>query len=101
MIKGYKISNHVLNDREQRIIRIGTTIGFGKIVFSRKSEEGKVEAITDTGILFILDEEAKMIITCYPINHRRLFSFFYNKKVPAEIYKTVKENEKKYPEFFK
>lgn len=65
----FKMTNHILEDRLNRMVHIGRIVGFGdEIVMKAKDPDvinESVLALTDTGIMLVLGEDEKFLITAY------------------------------------
>ena len=102
-----KFSSHVAIEREDRLVTIATTIGFGSVVdtFFRTEQSGEVRCycITDTGVLLIKDRRQKVLITAYAAHARKIASFYreIGKSVPRYLINVATNNEKKRAYLFK
>jgi len=92
MIKGYAISTHLIKERADRVAAIAQYIGFGEIKY-RFEKENKIEAITTTGILIVLDKQEKLIVTMYVPGIDKVFSLFGG-NVPREVKLQAEKNLK-------
>lgn len=85
-------TKHAVVDREERIVRIATTIGFGEIVAERESD-GKIKSITSTGVIWVHTKE-RVLVTAYVANINDAY-FVFDGRPPAKIVAVVKKNSKK------
>ena len=89
------LSEHVINDRVERLALIGSTIGFGEIikVKVKMGKYGKVKmCLTNTGVTIIKDVISDKVITAYACNLKELFFLYDSNRVPQHIYKIVHTN---------
>lgn len=94
MITGYNLSAHLINERMDRLEHIANTIGFGDIKYKKYySARNCIQAITDTGVLCILDEAGTTIITMYPLTITKAKAIF-KEHIPDSLYKTLRKNLK-------
>jgi hypothetical protein len=80
-------SQHCLEERQDRIVRIASTIGFGN-----------VHCLTDTGVVIVKDSREEMVITLFVCNIDRLYAYWRKMgqdKPPRQIMKVVENNERK------
>lgn len=86
-------SNHCIEDRNERVYEIASTVGFGEIMgyFPGAHE---VKAITTTGVLFIMTPNKKKVITLYIATMAQAKKLFKG-EVPAQLKKVLKGYEKK------
>ena len=90
-------TTHASADREERIIRIATTIGFGEVIgsFPNRNEHGPtMHCITDTGILIVKDRYEQNVITMFALKESRLH-YYYGDRVPKSLLQTVRNNQRK------
>lgn len=92
------MTNHAREDRADRLTYIALTIGFGNIVFERKSGEFR-ECITDTGVLMIKNLTKEVLVTAYIIGIDKAV-LLYKKEfgndamLPRSLYRTIINNRK-------
>lgn len=92
MLKGYKISKHVFEDREERIVKIGSTIGFGEIIKEAPyTKSNATILLTDTGVAYIVDKKSKFVITVYTATIDEV-TLIYEGNVPNYLKKRVLKN---------
>lgn len=94
MLKGYKVSTHLINDRADRVMFISKAMGFGEVSYHFKIKN-RYEALTTTGVLLVLAADKQTIITMYPVSHSKANALFHG-KIPLELEKVIRYNEKKY-----
>ena len=96
-----KFSEHAKVDREERIVRIATTIGFGETVasFPMCNQHGETtHFITDTGVVIIKDRAETRIITMFAVSENALFTYWKTHKhqaPPHWLVNVVRNNRKK------
>ena len=91
-------SEHAQYDRQDRIVRIATSIGFGEVVhiFRRKNQYGYTRhCITSTGVVVIKDDKQETVITMFACTEKQLLGYYNNRKPPNAVYKAVMRNSKK------
>ena len=88
-----EFSNHCIEERNERVYEIASTIGFGEIMqyFPGAHE---VKAITDTGVLLVMTPNKKKIITLYVVTMAQAEKIFKG-EVPAQLKKVLRRYEKK------
>ena len=95
------LTDHVVNDRLDRITAILTTVGVGEVVykFQESNQYGpNVHCITNTGVIIIKDAYEDKIITMFMLTERRLFAYWKTHMVgrpPQYLVKLVGNNQKK------
>ena len=92
------LSEHVINDRAERLALIGSTIGFGEIikVKIKMGKYGEVKmCLTNTGVTIIKELISDKVITAYACGLKELFFLYGSNRVPQHIYKTVYTNTTK------
>ena len=94
-------TNHLINDRLDRVTHILTTVGVGEILykFQESNQYGpNLHCITDTGVLIIKSADDDCIITMFMLTERRLFAYWKTHMVgrpPQYLIKLVGNNQKK------
>lgn len=93
----YTLSNHLLDDREDRAMLIATTITFGEEAFylKKKANKNRDMIITTTGVAFIVEEQ--IIVTMFALSLHKLNEVF-NNKAPAWLKNRVIKNSQKFPQ---
>lgn len=95
-MKNMKFSNHLRNDRADRINFILNTVGFGKIikmVSAARDNRPAWRGITNTGIMVVTDESKTTIITMWIASTKQLEKIYAEEVVPEVLYKRVRANE--------
>jgi|GEM_PF-6686067 len=102
-----EISQHIIQDRLERMVLIATTIGYGNVIkeFVTQGKYGKVrQCITDTGVVIIKELFTEKVITVYAIRINRAIALYRteapNERIPQKLYTTIINNEKKRPFLF-
>lgn len=100
MFNGYQVSSHLVNERAERVAAIAMTMGFGEIrwKFAGSNETGKrIEAVTTSGLIVVLSENEKLIVTMYPATVDKVTALFakLDKAVPPSLYQVLTKNKKK------
>ena len=90
-IKDFTWSTHARIDRQERMMAILMTIGFGEICYTKRTVKNRLMHFTDTGCILI--SEGKTIITGYVSTHEQMLEYF-NGEVPSTIRKIVKNSNK-------
>ena len=95
-------TNHLINDRLDRVTHILTTVGVGEVLykFQESNQYGpNLHCITDTGVLIIKSADDDCIITMFMLTERRLFAYWKahqtTRHIPQSLLNTVRNNEKK------
>ena len=97
MIK-IEFSEHAAQGREERMVQIATTIGFGEVfaTFPRRNQHGvTIHCITDTGVLIIKNVTQTKVITMFPLNEAKLRKYYQDQKIPYWLLKVVRNNYQK------
>ena len=91
------ITYHISEDRIDRAVFIMQTIGIGKIIkeVRQVDEKGRVgwQCLTDTGVLMVLSEDKKKVITVYIASQPKV-SAMYQGKTPSWLIAKVRNNRK-------
>jgi hypothetical protein len=91
------ISYHISEDRLDRACYIMQTIGIGEIIREQHSVDergrGYWRCFTNTGVMLIMDEPKKMVITLYIANQDQVSSI-YKGNTPSWVFAMVKKNIK-------
>ena len=92
-IKELNWSNHARVEREDRMMAILMTVGFGEICYEKKcvDDETRIQYFTDTGCILIVSGD--IIITGYIASIDQALGFFSG-KVPISIRKAVAHSNK-------
>lgn len=73
-----RFSNHVLNDRADRVAYIATTVGFGKVIARKKiiDDRGTVmRLLTDTGVILVTDPNEECVLTMWIADPTQIKNF--------------------------
>ena len=89
-ISSLTFSFHAYNDRADRIATIDNHIGWGQIV-KEKYYKNAYHCLTDTGVILIVDDSRKTILTLYMAD-RRALQAFYAGNAPQYLVNKVKSN---------
>lgn len=92
MFNDYTLSMHLRNDRADRVAKIATTIGFGEII-KETVHKGADILLSDTGVIFVVNKVAKIIITIYPGSVKEITAIYHG-KIPQPLFKQILKNEK-------
>lgn len=94
----HNVSNHLSEERIDRAVFIGTTIGFGEIIKKavRTNKEGKERCycITDTGVIIVKTLDEQVVITMYIAQFNQVSWIYGKEKIPTSLIRTVRKNEK-------
>ena len=96
MLKGYKVSRHLIQDRTERVEKIGKYVGFGTELFSVKDNRENCEfVVTTTGVLLVC--RGNFIITMICPDFQRMASVhkMAGREMTSGMIEQVKKNEKK------
>lgn len=93
-----RMTKHFQEDRINRAVFIGMTVGFGDIVHQHmvKDEHGtRLHCATNTGVDIIKTSDGKTIITAYIMTTTQLKRLFDNEgDIPLSLLAQVRRNEK-------
>lgn len=90
-IKDFTWSTHARIDRQERMMAILMTIGFGEICYTKKTVKNRLIHFTNTGCILI--SEGTTIITGYVSSREQMLEYF-DGQVPSTIRKIVKNSNK-------
>ena len=94
-----KPTKHLLSDRMNRVQYIGTTIGFGEVVFTNttlkhdKSNKAITVKVTDTGVFLVYGENDELITMYIPSEIKTICAVFKG-NIPTWFKKIYKRNIK-------
>lgn len=97
-MKNYRLSNHIIIDREERYLTIATQVGFGEVVDEIPTKERRRISLTSTGVAIIKAPrgEGGYIVTVYCPTPRTVSKWYGSRMaVPLEILAATKRNEKR------
>ena len=97
--KKTKMTKHFQEERLHRAVFIGTTIGFGDVVYEHMvfdEQRGyRLHCATNTGVDIIKDPASKAVITAYIMTVSQLKKLFDNEgDIPLSLLSVVRRNEK-------
>lgn len=90
-IKDFTWSTHARIDRQDRMVAILMTVGFGEICYTKRTVKNRLIHFTDTGCILI--SEGNTIITGYISTYEQMLEYF-DGNVPSTIRKIVKSSNK-------
>ena len=95
-INNLYLSEHLKNDRADRMVEILTTVGIGVVKWVMPCESNpKVEyRFSTTGVMFVVAKNYDLITTAYIVNKKKVSAIFKG-NAPKELWKRVCENDKK------
>lgn len=94
MLVGYTMSKHLKEERLDRLVAIGTTIGFGNVIKEAVHREATA-MVTDTGVVYIVNKTQKFVITAYVATVDEIIAIYNGKNnIPSCLFAKVKKNSK-------
>lgn len=101
MLTNYTLSYHARVERANRITAILTYVGLGQPIFSGIDalHKNHVFHITNTGVIVVVDEKTKTIITMYLLTLEKLYALFRRQgydHVGYNLDEVVKKNQIRY-----
>ena len=95
-LKNLKISTHFINDRQGRKETIDRIIcGNWGQVMKEEYIKGAYRCLTDTGLMFILNDSKTIIITYYFATCQHVQEM-YRYQAPKNILKKIRDNQRKF-----
>ena len=107
--KRVKMTAHVIEERLDRLTYIAMNVGFGEVVLEHPHEDGsgKVDCLTDTGVLIIKSAKTGAIITAYIPDIGKVTAIYHkmgytriptamNNKIMKNVYHAKMSNIVKY-----
>ena len=101
-----EMTYHCEKQRANRVKHIIDEIGLGQVVRERycrtaeqvrAGEAGRYQCLTDTGIMLVISEDRKKIITMYVATYREAVKIYGGtKKVPDYLHKRIDRNQSHY-----
>lgn len=91
------VTNHVVEDRMERMMFIAKYIGWGEVIFrTYNAERGHMECITDTGVLLVKSVDERVLVTAYPCGIDKMYAIYARAgmKPPRWMQMRVEKNEK-------
>lgn len=99
----FRISNHVSQERAERMMLIIMNVGLGdEIMCVVSKESNRREVLTNSGVLLVLDEN-DLVITAYVPNFNKALvvwrsSGHAGQKMPVSLHQKIMSNKKYYEE---
>lgn len=92
------MTNHIKEERLDRLTYIALNVGFGNVILEHiREEDGRRDCLTDTGVLMIKAAHEEILITAFVANIDKVTAIYHKcgyTSVPANIRKVVLKNEK-------
>ena len=98
-----KLSEHIINDRQNRAVAIVMAVGMGEVVLSIPDKHpNRMASITSTGVVLITADSG-VVVTMYLATYEQVDKMYHvaEKEIPKVIKKVVENNRKKHKEIFK
>lgn len=89
----FTFSRHCYEDRNARIMWIMERVGIGEIDRYFYTPEHRY-ALTDTGVVFVMDKEQDFVITIH-LADEKMLSWMFNGLIPARYMKIIRNFKKK------
>lgn len=92
-----RMTHHASAERAERLAWIAENIGVGTIQYKFERKDKKLDCITSTGVLIVMDSTGKTIITAFCPNHNKIYAIFKShgyERVPVLIKGRVERNIK-------
>lgn len=89
-----QVSEHIKHDRLDRYVEIQMNTGIGEPIAQFKYQ-GKWQIITNTGVILIVDNQMKFLITLYYVNIDKATAIYRHNgqmKMPQALYETIQRN---------
>lgn len=102
-----EMTYHCKTQRAARVQKIIENIGIGQVIRERycrsaeqikSGEAGRYQCLTDTGIILILSEDKKTIVTMYVATYREALKIYGGTKIPPYLHKKIDRNQSYYTE---
>ena len=93
MMMHFQFSHHCYEDRNGRVMFIMERVGFGTI---QRYFVGQTHlyALTDTGVVFVMDKEQDFVITIH-LADEKMLGWMFNGPIPVRYMKIVRNFKKK------
>ena len=91
-------TNHLIEDRADRVVFIATTIGFGETVeefYVNDNHGAHYECVTSTGVIIIKGLDRKTVVTMYIGRMGQIKHLYGDREIPRGLKTVIKRNEKK------
>lgn len=92
-----RMTYHASAERAERLAWIAENIGVGTIQYRFERKDKKLDCITSTGVLIVMDSTGKTIITAFCPNHNKVYAIFKSHgydRVPVLIKGRIERNIK-------
>ena len=102
-MKKMKFSEHILNERMERVVAIAMAVGMGEVVLSVPDKHpNRMASLTSTGVVLITADSG-VVVTMYLATYEQIDKMYHvaEKEIPKAIKKVVENNRKKHREIFK
>ena len=102
-MKKMKFSEHILNERMERVVAIAMAVGMGEVVLSVPDKHpNRTASLTSTGVVLITADSG-VVVTMYLATYEQIDKMYHvaEKEIPKAIKKVVEDNRKKHREIFK
>ena len=102
-MKKMKFSEHILNERMERVVAIAMAVGMGEVVLSIPDKHpNRTASLTSTGVMLITADNG-VVVTMYLATYEQIDKMYHvaEKEIPKAIKKVVENNRKKHKEIFK
>jgi hypothetical protein len=93
-----QMTKHATQERMDRLVKIALTLGWGEILLKSPKENGtKMECITSTGVLMIMNKDCDTLITAFVPSIDKVTAVYKNcgQTVPKTLKQVVVRNTKK------
>ena len=94
-----KMTQHVLNDRMERMLYIAEHIGWGEVIMEVENTATTCMCLTSTGVMLVKNLGHDTLITAYLPNHNDLMymckALGYN-RIPIIVENKMRKNHKHY-----
>ena len=101
-INTLKVSDQAKRDRWDRITDCINTLGIGEILIVTDSVKRKytnervIQALTSTGLMFIINLDKNLLITAYACNIRAacaMYGVYGYTRIPDALFRTINRNQ--------
>lgn len=102
-MKKMKFSEHILNERMERVVAIAMAVGMGEVVLSVPDKHpNRTASLTSTGVVLITADSG-VVVTMYLATYEQVDKMYHvaEKEIPKAIKKVAENNRKKHKEIFK
>ena len=92
----YKTTYHSRIERQDRIVFILSTVGFGEVVLEKPSRNNTLMRLTDTGVTLITSADGATIVTAYLTTMNQAKAITYEltgeKHISKVLYNAITKN---------